>query len=122
MFKTTIFFLPLTILLISGFSLGSWKTGVADNAIQYPSNVGELSGYAKTIVDYMPEGTIFNSALNGNQDWYTGENGYLYSKALANSLIGVGETKELKLILMKMIEMLVLLFLHLIELLLLLFL
>ena len=34
---------PHIISLISGLSLGSWKTGVAVKALPYPSNVGELS-------------------------------------------------------------------------------
>lgn len=65
------------------------------------SNVGELAGYAKKIVDYIPDETTFNSSLKGNSDWYTGTDGNLYSSALADTVINPGETKEIKLVLTK---------------------
>lgn len=65
------------------------------------SNVGELAGYAKTIVDYLPEDINFNSSINGNKDWYSGLDGNLYSSSLANVNIGPGESKEIKLVLTK---------------------
>ena len=61
-------------------------------------NTGELAGYAKQIVDYLPKDLIFNSSLN--KDWYqSGE--YIYTNSLANNKIEAGETKELKLIVTK---------------------
>ena len=65
------------------------------------SNVGDLAGYAKKIVDYLPGETTFNSGLNGNSAWYTGMDGNLYSTALADTLILPGQTKEIKLVLTK---------------------
>ena len=65
------------------------------------SNVGDISGYAKTLVDYIPEGMTFNSALEANSDWYTGLDGNLYTKALENKEIKAGESETLKLVLTK---------------------
>ena len=65
------------------------------------SNVGDLAGYAKKVVDYLPAETTFNSGLKGNEAWYTGVDGNLYSAALADTLILPGETKEIKLVLTK---------------------
>lgn len=62
------------------------------------SNVGEATGYAKKIVDYMPNDMKFNSELN--KDWYqNGKN--IYTNSLENQPIKAGETKELTLILTK---------------------
>lgn len=65
------------------------------------SNVGELAGYAKSIVDYIPKDVTFNSGLKGNENWHSGKDGNLYSTSLANTIIGPGESKEIKLILTK---------------------
>ena len=43
-------------------------------------NNGDIAGYAKQIVDYIPEGMTYNSSLNTN--WYTGSDGYLYTSQL----------------------------------------
>lgn len=62
------------------------------------TNVGDVAGYAKNIVDYMPSSLSFNSSMNS--DWYlSGEN--LYNTSLANTKIEPGETKELTLVLTK---------------------
>lgn len=63
------------------------------------TNNGDLAGFASEIVDYLPEGMTFNSNLN--PDWYTGTDGYLYTKALANSELAKGESKEITLVLTK---------------------
>lgn len=63
------------------------------------TNNGDLSGFASEIVDYVPEGMTFNSKLN--PDWYTGTDGSLYTKALANTELAKGESKEIKLVLTK---------------------
>lgn len=63
------------------------------------TNNGDVAGYASEIVDYLPQGMTFNSNLNG--DWYTGTDGNLYTKALADTELKVGESKELKLVLTK---------------------
>lgn len=63
------------------------------------SNIGDVEGYAKRIVDYMPQDMKFSSELN--RDWYTADNGNLYNSSLAQAVIKPGETKELTLILTK---------------------
>ena len=65
------------------------------------SNVGDIKGYARKIVDYIPEGMTFNSALEANADWYTGSDGNLYSEALANRELNPGDSVTLKLVLTK---------------------
>ena len=62
------------------------------------SNKGEIPGYAKSIVDYMPASLKFNSSIN--KDWYQ-KDGYLYNDSLADTIIEPGETKEIKLVLTK---------------------
>lgn len=65
-------------------------------------NEGGVAGYAKNIVDYMPQDMKFTSELN--KDWYTSDNGMnLYNTSLANTLIQPGETKEVTLLLTKKI-------------------
>ena len=61
-------------------------------------NTGEISGYAKNIVDYLPSGLTFSSELNNN--WYLLNNN-LYTKSLENVELKPGEEKEVKLILTK---------------------
>lgn len=63
------------------------------------TNNGDLEGFASEIVDYIPQGMTFNSNLN--PDWYTGTDGNLYTKALADTEIAKGESKEIKLVLTK---------------------
>ena len=63
-------------------------------------NTGDVSGYVKNIVDYIPSGIEFNSNLN--KDW--NKNGeYLYNSSLNNVKIDPGEEKEISLILVKTI-------------------
>lgn len=62
------------------------------------SNVGEIDGYVKKIVDYMPNDLKFSSELN--KDWYQTSDG-LYNTSLANEKILVGEYKEVTLTLTK---------------------
>ena len=65
-------------------------------------NEGGVAGYARKIVDYLPEGVGFSTDLN--KDWYMSEtNGNIYNTSLENTLIQPGETKELTLILTKQI-------------------
>ena len=61
------------------------------------TNAGQVAGYAKSIVDYLPAGMTFNSELN--QDWYVRNDGNAYSTVLANTIINPGETKEITLVL-----------------------
>ena len=62
------------------------------------TNHGEIPGYAKTIVDYVPSSLKYNSSIN--KEWYQKGN-YLYSDSLANTIIEPGETKEITLTLTK---------------------
>ena len=62
-------------------------------------NEGEISGYAKKIADYIPEGMSFNSGMNS--DWFTGSDGNLYTTSLANIELQPGETRTFKLVLSK---------------------
>lgn len=61
-------------------------------------NTGDIAGYAKNIVDYLPNGLTFSSELN--QDWYLLGNN-LHTKKLENEEIKPGEEKEIKLVLTK---------------------
>ena len=62
------------------------------------TNVGDIAGYARNIVDYMPSTLNFNSNLN--TDWYISGNN-VYNTSLANTKIEPGESKELTLVLTK---------------------
>jgi len=63
------------------------------------SNKGELKGYAKKIVDYIPDGMAFSQDLNPG--WYQDANGYLYSEMLSKTGIEAGQSASVKLILVK---------------------
>ena len=62
------------------------------------TNIGEIDGYAKKIVDYAPSDMKFSSELN--KDWYQSGND-LHNTSLANEKIAVGESKEVRLTLTK---------------------
>lgn len=63
------------------------------------SNEGDVPGYAREIVDYLPNDLKFDK--NQNSNWTQGEKGNVYTTALANQEIAPGETKSVKLILTK---------------------
>lgn len=63
------------------------------------TNEGNIPGYAKQIVDYLPSDLKFSSELN--KEWYKSTDGNLYTKSLADTIINPGETKEIKLIVTK---------------------
>ena len=68
--------------------------------IEYNINVknnGNVDGYAKSIVNYIPEGMTFSSELN--KDWYLSRDGNLYTYSLANTKINPGESENIKLVL-----------------------
>ena len=80
------------------------NVGKSNIAIEYKiviTNEGAIAGYAKKIVDYLPEGVGFNTELN--KDWYLSENGNVYNASLANTIINPGESKEITLVLTKKI-------------------
>lgn len=66
------------------------------------TNEGNQAGFAKEIVDYLPEGMKFSSDIN--PDWYLKNDGYVYNSTLMNTLIQPGETKELKLVAVKLLD------------------
>ena len=62
------------------------------------TNEGQVDGYVKKIIDYLPEDAKFSSELN--KDWYISDNnGTVYNTALENEKIEPGQSKEVKLIL-----------------------
>ena len=65
------------------------------------TNKGDVAGYAKKIIDYLPEGMTFNSSLEANSSWYTGTDGNIYSTALADRELSPGESATIKLVLTK---------------------
>lgn len=73
-----------------------FATVLVEYAIRIKNN-GSVAGYAKSIVDYIPEGMTFNSELNNT--WYLGNDGNAYNTNLANTIINPGETKEVNLVL-----------------------
>ncbi len=66
------------------------------------TNYGDIAGYAKQIIEYIPEGMKFNSEMN--PDWYMGKDGYLYTVNLSNEIINQGESKDIKLVLTKKMD------------------
>ncbi len=62
------------------------------------TNEGDMPGYAKEIVDYLPADLQFNEQLN--KDWQKQE-GQLVSKSLAGEIINPGESRTLNLIVSK---------------------
>lgn len=65
------------------------------------SNIGEVDGYVKEIVDYIPNDLSFSSELN--KEWYQ-KNSNLYNSSLSNDVIAPGESKEISLTLTKIIN------------------
>ena len=63
------------------------------------TNEGTVPGYAKKIVDYLPEDLKFSTELNSGA--YLGKDGNIYSEELADTLINPGESKEITIILTK---------------------
>ena len=62
-------------------------------------NTGAVAGYAKKIVDYIPNDLNFNANLN--PEWYQDTDGNLYNVSLGNTLINPGEKIEFTLVLTK---------------------
>ncbi len=62
------------------------------------TNEGQIPGYVRKIVDYLPKNVRFNSELNN--DWYNTDNGSaIYNASLQNTILKPGESKEVKLVL-----------------------
>ncbi len=62
-------------------------------------NEVDIAGYAKKIVDYLPNDLKFSSELN--KKCYIGKNGNIYSEELSQIKIEPGESKEITLVLTK---------------------
>lgn len=62
------------------------------------SNIGEMAGYVKEVVDYLPEGFSFNETVN--KDW-TLKDGMLINASLTNEELQPGESRILTLVLTK---------------------
>ena len=62
-------------------------------------NEGNVPGYAKKIVDYIPDDLKFSAELNPNA--YIGKDGNIYSEELSKTVINPGESKEITLVLSK---------------------
>jgi len=62
------------------------------------TNAGEIAGYVRNIVDYLPSDLKFNSELN--KDWYQSGNN-IYNTSLANTKLEAGESKIFTLTLTK---------------------
>ena len=81
--------------------LDAKKVNGASVIIEYKikvTNIGEIDGYVKKIVDYIPNDLKFSSELN--KDWYQTSEG-LYNISLANEKISAGTSKEVTLTLTK---------------------
>ena len=76
----------------------SSSTVIIEYKIQV-KNEGEVPGYAKKVVDYIPDGLKFNTELNPKA--YLGKDGNIYSEELADTIINPGESKEITIILTK---------------------
>lgn len=63
------------------------------------ANKGEIAGYVKRIVDYVPDGLTLDTGMNSN--WYVGADGNLYNQELEDVLIRPGESKDITLVLTK---------------------
>ena len=63
------------------------------------SNKGEISGYVKSLMSYLPTELELDTSLNAN--WYIGTDGNAHTRELENVLIQPGETKTITLILTK---------------------
>lgn len=81
--------------------IASKDVGNSSLVVEYKivvTNEGQIEGYAKKIIDYLPENTRFSSELN--KDWYISDNnGAVYNTALENEKILPGQSKEVKLVL-----------------------
>lgn len=81
--------------------INSKKINNSNVIIEYSivvTNNGEIEGYVKNIVDYMPNDLKFSSELN--KDWYQKDK-RLYNNSLSNISISPGESKAVTLTLTK---------------------
>lgn len=62
------------------------------------TNEGEIAGYIEDIIDYLPEGMNLE-----DKNWILGESNQLHNRTLAQQEIAPGETKEVTLVLNKIL-------------------
>lgn len=87
---------------LAKIDLNAKTIDTANVVIEYKitvTNEGQVPGYVKKVVDYLPKELTFVSKLN--EEWYQAEDGNVYNASLSNTLLNPGETKELTLILTK---------------------
>ena len=87
---------------LAKIDLNAKTIDTANVVIEYKitvTNEGQVPGYVKKVVDYLPKELTFVSNLN--EEWYQAEDGNVYNASLSNTLLNPGETKELTLILTK---------------------
>ncbi len=81
--------------------IASKDVGKSSLVVEYKivvTNEGQVEGFVKKIIDYLPEDAKFSSELN--KDWYLSDNnGAVYNTALENEKIAPGQSKEVKLVL-----------------------
>ena len=86
---------------IAKVELDAKQLNNAEVTIEYVikiQNLGEVPGYVRNIVDYMPNDLTFNE--EDNKDWYMKDN-MLYNESLANEQIEPNQTREITLTLTK---------------------
>lgn len=66
------------------------------------TNEGDVTGFVDGIVDNIPKELVFNSEMNPT--WYIGQDGKLYNSEMISSAILPGQTKNIKLILTKILN------------------
>lgn len=77
--------------------IDSKKLSNANVTIEYKivvSNVGEVDGYARKIVDYLPDGFTIDSLESKN---WSKQGNNIYNSSLANEKISAGQSKEVTL-------------------------
>lgn len=86
--------------------VASRNAGKASLVIEYKiiiTNEGNTPGYAKKVVDYLPEGWKFNTEINS--DWYLGKDtNNIFNNSLENIKINPGESKELTVVISKTVN------------------
>ncbi len=65
-------------------------------------NIGNIPGYAEQLVDYIDKDIEFDETKNEN--WFKGNDGYIYAKDLNQTLLKTGEKREIKLNLSKVMN------------------
>jgi len=66
------------------------------------TNEGDVAGKATKIVDYLPKDLSFSPEINN--EWYIGTDGNIYTESLADQEIKPGETKEITLVVTKVMK------------------